>query len=199
MEEQFSPREYTNLKRLRKMRLLVIHPEDEDLIVLLAHLKRIGCETDAVWPAPESLPQGLDVVLFLVSRLDDKKTFAWMIDNDSIARIAVIAYETPEVLATIERLHVHGILSKPVRNFGVLAALTTAIGVSRHEMRLKNRIKSLDETLRSRRKIEKAVTILAESKGISEDAAYKRLRDKAMKMNSTISVIAEAIIATNDI
>ena len=57
----------------------------------------------------------------------------------------------------------------------------------------------MDETLKSRRKIEKAVAILCETRGISEDDAYKRLRDKAMKVNQTIAEIAAAIVASSDI
>lgn len=192
-------RDFKLLRRLRQTRVLVIHPEDQDRLTLIAHLKRIGCQISTSWPVPPSVPDDVDVVLFLLNRLDDAKALAWMAANDTITRIAIIAYETPEILAELERLHVHGVLSKPIRVFGVLAALTTAIGVSRHEARLKQRIYSLDETLKARRQIEKAVAILSETKGIDEAAAYKRLRDKSMASKISIAALAEAIIASNDI
>lgn len=192
-------RDYKLLKRLRQTRVLVIHPDDLDRQTLIAHLKRIGCQTSTIWPVPTSLPDEVDVVLFLLNRLDDAKSLAWMASNDAIVRIAIIAYETPEILAELERLHVHGVLSKPIRVFGVLAALTTAIGVARHEGRLKQRIKSLDDTLKARRQIEKAVSILSRSKNISEADAYKRLRDRSMSSKTSIAELADAIIASNDI
>lgn len=80
-----------------------------------------------------------------------------------------------------------------------MAALTTAIGLANHENRLKQRIKSLDETLRARRKIEKAVSVLSQTRNITEEEAYKRLRDKAMQTNISIATIADAIIATDGI
>lgn len=192
-------RDYKLLKRLRQTRVLVIHPDDQDRQTLIAHLKRIGCQTSSTWPVPTSLPDEIDVVFFLLNRLDEAKSLAWMATNDAITRIAIIAYETPEILAELERLHVHGVLSKPIRVFGVLAALTTAIGVSRHEGRLKQRIKALDETLKARRQIEKAVSILSETKKINEAEAYKRLRDKSMVSKITIAKLAEAIISSSEI
>jgi AmiR/NasT family two-component response regulator len=81
----------------------------------------------------------------------------------------------------------------------VLAALSTAIRLALHEKRLKKRVFSLDETLKARRKIEKAVQILAESRSISEAEAYKRIREKSMNSKESIATIAEAIISTSDI
>ncbi|MCV0425077.1 MAG: ANTAR domain-containing protein, partial [Roseibium sp.] len=115
------------------------------------------------------------------------------------ARIAIISFETPEILEELGRLNVHGILTKPIRLFGVLAALTTAISVARHETRLKKRVKSLDETLKARRKIEQAVEILAKSRSISEEEAYRRIREKSMNSKESIASIAEAIISASDL
>lgn len=64
---------------------------------------------------------------------------------------------------------------------------------------MQQRIKSLDDTLKARRQIEKAVSILSETKGIDEAAAYKRLRDKSMETKKPIAELADAIIASSDI
>ncbi|MEO4042684.1 ANTAR domain-containing protein [Hoeflea sp. CAU 1731] len=199
MTDEPPPRHYNLLRRLRRMRVLVIHPDDSEREMFLAHLRRIGCQVESVWPAPSSLPDKIDIVLFLVNRIHDKGALAWMASADDIARIGIISFETPEILEELERLHVHGVLSKPIRHFGVLAALSTAIGLARHEVRLKKRVSSLDETLKARRKIEKAVQLLAESRSISEAEAYKRIRDKSMNSKESIASIADAIIAASDI
>lgn len=187
------------LRRLRSMRVLVIHPDDPERQMFLAHLKRIGCQVDVVWPTPDTLPEKVDVVLFLLSKTNDQNTLSWMASNDAIARIAIISFETPEILTELERLNVHGVLTKPIRIFGILAVLTTAVGLFRHENRLKQRVRSLDETLKARRKIEQAVSILSETKGISEEEAYRRLRDKSQNSQSSIAEIADAIIASSDV
>lgn len=187
------------VRRLRRMRIVVIHPDDDERATFVAHLKRIGCQVDMIWPTPDALPDYVDVVLFLLGPNRDSKTTSWMSSAQDIARIAIISFETPEILNALERLHVHGVLSKPIRIFGVLAALTTAIGLARHEATLKTRIRSLDETLKARRKIEQAVAILSETRGIDEQAAYKRLRDKSQNSQRSIGDIADAIIAASDV
>jgi len=187
------------LRRLRRKRVLVIHPDDEDRRTLLAQLRRIGCQTEKLASPPDALPPEIDVVLFLLLRNQTDNTVQWMAESSNITRIAIISYETPEILTALERLHVHAVLSKPIRIFGVLAALTTAVSLSQHEGRLQQRVKSLDETLKARRRIEKAVLILSERHQINEEEAYKRLRDKAMKVSSPIAEIADAVIASDDV
>lgn len=179
--------------------MLVIHPDDLERQMFLAHLKRIGCQVESVWPAPDTLAESVDVVLFLLNKTSDKNTLTWMTSSEKIVRIAIISFETPDILTELECLNVHGVLTKPIRIFGILAVLTTAIGLSRHENRLKQRVRSLDDTLRARRKIERAVSILSESKNISEEEAYRRLRDKSQNSKTSIAEIAGAIIASSDI
>jgi len=199
MDDVIPVRDQNLLRRLRRMRVLVVHPDDHERHIFIAHLKRIGCQVESVWPAPSQLPDHVDVLLFLLTQINENDAIARLTGENLIARIAIISFETPEILSEIERLSVHGVLSKPIRLFGVLAALTTAIGVGRYESRLKRRIESLDETLKARRKIEQAVSILAENRGINQEEAYKRLRDKSQTSQTPISKIAEAIIAAADI
>ncbi|MDX8464696.1 ANTAR domain-containing protein [Mesorhizobium sp. VK23B] len=199
MSERIPLKDEDLLRRLRRMRVLVIHPDDQERAMLLAHIKRVGCQVEATWPAPAMLPAYVDVVLFLLDPSRDSMSPGWMTTCDAAARIAIIAFETPEILSALQRLNVHGVLSKPLRLFGVLAALTTAVSLASHEARLKQRIKSLDETLKSRRKIEKAVEILTASRNITEEEAYRRLREKAMNSKVTIASVAEAIIASSDL
>ncbi len=181
------------------MRILVIHPDDEDRIAFVAHLKRIGCQVEMMWPSPAALPEHADVVFFLLGPERDSNLISWMSTAEDTARIAIITFETPEILGELARLNVHGVISKPIRPFGVLAALTTAIGLSRHETTLKTRIKSLDDSLRSRRKVEQAVAILSETRKIDEQEAYKRLREKSQNSQTSIGEIADAIIAAHDV
>lgn len=185
------------LRRLRRVRVLILHPDDADRKVLYDQLRRIGCQTECQWPPPAHLAETYDVVFFLLSGLGDVASVAWMADRSDTARIAIIAYETPDILEEIGRRHVHGVLSKPLRIFGVLAAMTTALATSRHETRLHQRIRSLDDTLRARRRIEQAVGILSRERAITEEEAYARIRDKSMKSQTPISEIAEAIIAAS--
>ncbi|MGX9417812.1 ANTAR domain-containing response regulator [Vibrio sp. RC27] len=194
-----SSKDYQLLRRLRQMRILVIHPDDSDRKTLIDHIRRIGCQVSYVWPAPKAIENSCDAVIFSIDSNNTKNSISWMASNETAARIGVIAYETPEILTELEYFNVHGVISKPIRIFGLLAVLTTSIGFSKHEKRLKKRINSLDETLKGRRKVEQAVAILSNLKGISETDSYKRLREKSMKDKCSIATIAEAIIASSEV
>ncbi len=89
MKEQVNLRDYQLLRRLRKIRVLIIHPDDLDRKVLLDHFKRIGCQTDAVWPAPEKLEQGIDAVLFLLDTLEAKISLNWMSTDQDLAKFTL--------------------------------------------------------------------------------------------------------------
>jgi len=190
-----SAKDYQLLHRLRQMRVLVIHPDDSDRKILIDHIKRIGCKVDYIWPAPTLLAQDIDVVIFLIDSKKKKNSTSWMANDATVARIGVIAYETPEILTELDHFHVHGVISKPIRIFGLLAVLTTAIGFSKHEKRLKKRINSLDETLKGRRKVEQAVAIISKTEALTEQESYKFLREKSMQRKCSIVDVAEAIVA----
>ncbi|MFT7527954.1 MAG: AmiR/NasT family two-component response regulator [Arenicella sp.] len=187
------------LRKLRSMRLLLIHPDEPERQIFIDHLNRIGCKAESAWPAPDNLPENIDVVLFVLNKTNDKGALTWVVNSEIITRIAIISFETPEILTELERLNVHGVLSKPIRLFGVLAAINTAISLSRYENRLKQRVRSLDETLKARRKIEQAVSILAVTKKITEAQAYKLLREKSQNSKTPIVELVEAIITASDI
>ncbi|MCV0427537.1 MAG: ANTAR domain-containing protein, partial [Roseibium sp.] len=72
MSEAMPNRSENLLRRLRRMRVLVIHPDDTERSSFLAHLRRIGCQAECVWPAPPVLPSSFDVVLFLINRIHDQ-------------------------------------------------------------------------------------------------------------------------------
>jgi len=191
--------EISILRTLRKTRTLVLHPDDEDGVALTRHLVRVGCVADRVWPAPSELPQEVNVVLFLLSPDEDSNSYEWMSSEADVARIAIISYETPEILVQLDKLNAHSILTKPIRHFGVLAAVTNSIQVSNHIARLRRRIRLQDETLKGRRKVETAIGILRKSRGISEDEAYRLLREKSMRDRIPISELAEAFIVSSDL
>ncbi len=187
------------LRNLRESQALVIHPNDDDGVALTRHLNRVGCIARQVWPAPETLPDGVKIVLFLLSPEEGEQVCDWMGGEEDVARIAIISYETPEILSRLAKLSTHSVLTKPIRLFGVLAAVTNAVQMSKHLGRLNRRIRLLDETLKGRRKIENAVQLLMKEKSIGEEDAYRLLREKAMKDRVSMVSLASAYLLSNGI
>jgi len=185
------------LDDLRQAKVLVIHPRDDDGAALVDHLKRLGCDVKAVWPAPASLPADTDAVFVQVGEtsIDDLAT---LLETASTAVIAIVTYESPTSLKAVIDLNAHGVLTKPLRQLGVLTQFALARYRFSYEARLANKVKKLEETMKGRRTIEKAVKILTAMNGLEEEAAYKQIRDQATAKRIAVVSVAESIIAANE-
>lgn len=181
------------LKSLRNTKVVVVHPIDEDCSNLERQLKRIGCEVDVCWPAPRRFPKDANAVFFLADGEPDDHLLQ-LAEERGAAMIAVIGFENPLAMQGIADAIVHGTLSKPIRPFGVLACLVTALSLFRYEQRLSSRIEKLDEILKTRRIVERATKILMERKNLSDDDAYGLLRREAMNKQVTLYEMANSII-----
>jgi AmiR/NasT family two-component response regulator len=185
------------LDDLRQAKVLVIHPRDDDGAALVDHLKRLGCDVKAVWPAPASLPVDTDAVFVQVGEtsIDDLAT---LLETASTAVIAIVTYESPTSLKAVIDLNAHGVLTKPLRQLGVLTQFALARYRFSYEARLANKVKKLEETMKGRRTIEKAVKVLTAMNGLEEEAAYKQIRDQATAKRVAVVSVAESIIAANE-
>lgn len=181
----------------KDLKCLVIHPDDDDCKVLLGQLDRIGCSYTHSWPEPAHVADNLDAVFFY---LDHQHPINYSIfpDDRKYALIAMLDYEHPKILETLINANVQGIITKPVRPFGIFAHLLNARSIHQYELRLHARIEKLDTNLRSRRKIEKASKIIAKKYDVPDDQAYALIRKEAMNKQITIEVMADSIIHADE-
>lgn len=185
------------LDDLRQAKVLVIHPRDDDGAALVDHLKRLGCDVKAAWPAPASIPADTDAVFVQVGETSIED-LATLLETASTAVIAIVTYESPTSLKAVIDLNAHGVLTKPLRQLGVLTQFALARYRFSYEARLANKVKKLEETMKGRRTIEKAVKILTAMNGLEEEAAYKQIRDQATAKRVAVVSVAESIIAANE-
>ncbi|MBK1868510.1 ANTAR domain-containing response regulator [Aestuariivirga sp. YIM B02566] len=185
------------LDDLRQAKILVIHPRDDDGAALVDHLKRLGCDVKAVWPAPTAIPADTDAVFVQVGETSIED-LATLLETANTAVIAIVTYESPTSLKAVIDLNAHGVLTKPLRQLGVLTQFALARYRFSYEARLANKVKKLEETMKGRRTIEKAVKILTAMNGLEEEAAYKQIRDQATAKRVAVVSVAESIIAANE-
>jgi two-component system, response regulator PdtaR len=185
------------MQDLQRARVLVVHPRDEDGDALVAHLKRLGCEVRAIWPLPAVLPPDVDTVFLQVDDIQIEHALA-IIDTQQPAIIAIATYESPTALQAIIDLNAHGVISKPLRPLGILTQFALARYRQSYERRLSGKVQKLEETLKGRRLVDKAVLALRSMNGLEEEAAYKLLRDQATAKRVTMASIAESIIAAQE-
>lgn len=176
---------------LRGARVLVIHPRDAEGETLSDQLRRIGCNVRGAWPAPTALPHDIDTVFQLI---DADTVFPAASSEHPVTFIAIMEYENPTILRCLLDSNAHGVVNKPIRSFGVLSSLVLARSLRGYTRRLEGKVQKLEETLKARREVDKAVKILVVLKQVTDIEAYELIRGQATQKRMTMAEIASSII-----
>src|SRR5690606_5118667 len=99
---------------------------------------------------------------------------------------AIVDYENPLIVEKVLRLRAQAVIGLPLRTFGILANVLLSVNNHRREERLRKQVERATEKLKAQRDIDKAKSILMEANRISEQVAYKTLREQAMNRRTTI-------------
>ncbi len=181
------------IEDLRGARVLVIHPRDAEGDALIDQLKRIGCNVRGVWPPPPVIPHDVDTVFQFVDSSEDT-VFPVGSNERQLTLIAIVDYENPTILKRLLDSNAHGVVNKPIRSLGILSSLVLARSLRGYTRRLEGKVQKLEDTLKARRDVDKAVKILVALKQISEFEAYELVRQQATQKRLTMAEIAMSII-----
>lgn len=182
---------------LRSICVAVVYPPGEERDVLLDQLKRIGCRLQVVWPMPGDPPAGADVIFFQVSQeLDGSST--WNASSIDATLIALSDYESPTTLKLLLDTCAHGVITRPFRSSGILSTLVLARSAQSFQARLQSKVHKLEDTIKSRRQIEKAIRVLSESQQLAETQAYEHMRARATKLRVTVAEVAAMILDAHE-
>jgi AmiR/NasT family two-component response regulator len=188
------------------MKILIAEDETIIRLDLRALLENAGHEVvaeakdgeEAVELARSTTP---DIALLDVKmpRLDGIEAARRIIDERQIPIVMVTAYGEDELVSRAVEAGVFGYLVKPFRESDLLPAIRTAR--ARHEelVALREEADSLSEALAARKSIERAKGLLMEREGLTEQAAFARLRKASQISGRPLKVVAEALIATLDV
>jgi len=186
------------IEDLRGMRVLVAHPPDDERTALINQLRRFGCQVSDAWPPPLEPPRDVDTIFQLVEA-QEKTGAAPTFTTGGPTFLAIVDYENPVVLRRLIDCNAHGVINKPIRPFGILSALVLARSLNGYTHRLETKVAKLEETLKGRRDVEKAVKMLMQLKKISEAEAYEMLRRQATQKRLSMARVAATIINARDI
>jgi two-component system, response regulator PdtaR len=186
------------MEDLRGARVLVVHPRDAEGDALIDQLKRIGCNVRGLWPPPAEIPRDVDTVFHLVEAAETPD-FTASATDDGPTFVAIIDYENPTVLKRLLDSNAHGVVNKPIRPFGILSSLVLARSAHGYARRLQGKVQKLEETLKARRDVDKAVKILVALKKIGETEAYELIRQQATQKRLSMAQIAATIIGAQEV
>jgi len=186
------------IEDLRGARVLVVHPRDAEGDALIDQLKRICCNVHGIWPPPAQIPGDIDTLFHLVEA-GDAPTLGNLPPDSGPTVIAIVDYENPTVLRRLLDSNAHGVVNKPIRPFGILSSLVLARSQHGYVRRLDAKVRKLEETLKARRDVDKAVKILVALKGVGEAEAYELIREQATQRRLSMAQIAATIIGAQDL
>lgn len=182
----------------RDLRVFVAHPHDHCAAALLRCLRRLDCRIGHAWPAPERLPEPADLLFCAMDRQVLPLTSS-LAGQPQAAVIGVVAGDGADLAKLLATVGPHAILQQPFEDGAVVASIIVARANFGYQRRLLARVAKLEETLRSMRKVERAKAILMEKRHLDESAAYELLRKQAMNKRLPISLVASAIIDSNEL
>ena len=119
-----------------------------------------------------------------------------IIENDNISTVLFITgYPDKSLFDRLEKMNLYSYLTKPIIPSQFLQLIEFSIANSNRLSKLKDKIIKLENTLTSRKKIERAKEILSEKLKISESEAFKTMRKESMDTCKPMELIAEQILS----
>jgi len=186
------------LRDLRSLKVVVIHPQDQDGEELLAQLQRIGCEVQVCWPRLDSLPCDTGLVVMAMRPETLSVDYPWLGASTSPPVIPVVTYENPITIEAVLRLNAFATIPSPVRSFGLLTAIAVALTQFKASRARERYIERLEQKQAKVRVIQQATRIVMDSRGMSEEDAYQLLRSQAMLKREQIETVASDIVKAHE-
>jgi AmiR/NasT family two-component response regulator len=181
------PAEIVNLE------ILVASQRDEGGELLIRELQRTRARVRHLWPVPDRLPEGSDVIFVdIAPGLGDR--IPWIPGEPKAALVLIIPAFPPPDLELLRNCAPDAVLHRPFTTHSLLTSLVLARAHFTYERRLRGRIEKLDETLRAIRNVERAKSILMTKQNMREDEAYHFMRQQAMTRRVSLSAVAAAIV-----
>lgn len=128
--------------------------------------------------------------------LDGLKAGKRIIEKNLVSAIIYLsAYSDLDDTKAAEKMGAAGYLVKPISERSLLTTIKIGLANSKKKQELNQKIKKLSTQLDNRKLIERAKGILMEENNLSENDAYKLLRNLSMSKRKSMDIIAKLIVA----
>ena len=184
----------TSIKRLEPAgwQAIILHRPHPSVDALIRQLSMLHVETRTVWPQLDEADGEADVVFFDADDGHDGQ-FPWSAGLAPMPMIALIGSEAPGRIEWALSQGSTAHLLKPIGSTGVYSALLIAAHSHRMVRAKSDDIRRLQDRLKQRPSVVRAVLKLMGQGERDEAAAMKTLRTIAMTWRMTIEEAAETI------
>jgi AmiR/NasT family two-component response regulator len=179
---------------VRGRHALLIMRDEREISIVRRQLNRLGMsvtETDPEQPV-DAMP-AVDVIVLDADSVSIKSD-ATLALKANVPVIALIGTETPSRLKWLLDLRPASFLIKPLRSAGLYTALVVAFDSAQRRSEEAAHIEKLEDRIRSRRVVFAAVLRLMRGHALSEEDAFKLIRQTAMRHRTTIEKLSAEII-----
>ena len=177
---------------LATWRAVILHREHPSVDALTRQLDLLHIQVEAVWPQIDAAHVDADIVFFDADMGHDGQ-FPWPRGFAPMPMVALIGSEAPGRVewALAQGSNAH--LLKPIGSTGAYSAILIAAHAYQIARSQADDIRVLEDRLRQRPVVVRAILKLLQMEQLDEDGAWKRLRKIAMDWGMTTEETAEAI------
>lgn len=136
----------------------------------------------------------MDIKMPKINGLQASQIIAKQLD---LPIIIITAYSQKEFVEKAQQDNVVGYLVKPIAESNLIPTIEIALHQAEKAKRLKGDILKARQEVEKRKLIERAKGILMKTNQLTEQEAFKSMRDTSMSSQMTMESVAENIIATH--
>ncbi|MCC7164235.1 MAG: response regulator [Anaerolineae bacterium] len=143
---------------------------------------------------------GPDVVIMDIKMPDmDGIEAARLMTEEKIAPVLLLtAYAQRDLVDRAKEAGVVGYLVKPFREQEIVPAIEIALARFGEFRELEKQVGDLNETLETRKVVDRAKGILMDSQGLTEQEAFRKIQKMSMNTRKPMKEIAQAIVLAQD-
>ena len=125
---------------------------------------------------------------------------AKMLTEDKIAPVLLLtAYSDRELVDRAREAGVVNYIVKPFRDAELLPAIEIAMARYAEFQEIDKKVGDLQETLETRKLVERAKGVLMDTQGLKEQEAFRKIQQLSMNTRKTMREVAQAILLTAQI
>ena len=185
------------LSSLASLDLVVVVGPGDEAALLARELQLTRARVRRIWPMPDRLIARADV-LFVEYLPGLLERLPWLPGEASAALVVLMPSSSIE-LEELRDCCPDALLYRPFTAQAVLATLVIAQSQFAYCRRLRTKNERLEENLRAIRNIERAKTILMNTRRMAEDEAYHFLRRQAMDRRVSLGQLAQTLVDSHEL
>jgi AmiR/NasT family two-component response regulator len=186
------------IRRLRDLRVIVETELEDQSDQLLSELRRLQVNPRLINRKSHTLPSDGEVI-FCDYAPDLARRLPWPPGEATAALIVMVPTHGAFSSSALEAATPNAVLARPFTANAVEANLIIGFSQFRYERRMRSKAEKLEETISAMRMIERAKSIVMNTRSVNGEDAYQYIRSQAMARRQSVSGIAEAIVSSFDL